>query len=82
MGEISESITERRRINAVEAYFNNIVWVFRETPHTDCGIDGEVEQTINKELTGMKIALQIKSGESYLILFQKVCLKAYSRHTF
>ena len=66
MGKITESITERRGINAVEAYFNNIGWVFRETPHTDCGIDGEVEQTINKELTGMKIALQIKSGESYL----------------
>ena len=51
MGKITESITERRGINAVEAYFNNIGWVFRETPHTDCGIDGEVEQTINQELT-------------------------------
>lgn len=36
MGKITESITERRGINAVEAYFNNIGWVFRETPHTDC----------------------------------------------
>lgn len=66
MGKITESIIERRGVNVVDARFNNIGWVFRETPHTDYGIDGEVEQAINDELTGSKIALQIKSGESYL----------------
>ena len=66
MGTIKDYITERKGVNAVEARFLNMMWVFRETPHTDYGIDGEVEQTINEELTGAKIALQIKSGESYL----------------
>lgn len=66
MGTIKDYITERKGVNAVEARFLNMMWVFRETPHTDYGIDGEVEQTIDGELTGAKIALQIKSGESYL----------------
>lgn len=66
MGKITESRIERKGVNAVDARFNNMGWVFRETPHTDYGIDGEVEQAINDELTGSKIALQIKSGESYL----------------
>lgn len=66
MGQITKYITERKGVNAVEACFLNMGWIFRETAHTDCGIDGEVEQATNEELTGSKIALQIKSGESYL----------------
>lgn len=66
MGKITDSITARKGVNAVDACFNSMGWVFRETTHTDYGIDGEVEQVIKNELTGAKIALQIKSGESYL----------------
>ena len=58
--------TERRGVNAVESIFLDMDWVFRETPHTDYGIDGDVEIRINGILTGQHIALQIKSGDSYL----------------
>ena len=59
MGKITESRIERKGVNAVDARFNNMGWVFRETPHTDYGIDGEVEQAINDELTGSKIVFYI-----------------------
>ena len=37
MGKITESRIERKGVNAVDARFNNMGWVFRETPHTDYG---------------------------------------------
>lgn len=60
------NITERKGVNAVATMFTNMGWVFRETTHTDFGIDGDVEQVIEGMPTGHHIALQIKSGTSYL----------------
>ena len=65
MCDIHNDIQGRKGINAVSSCFTNIGWIFRENPHTDYGIDGEVEQTLGKP-TGSRIALQIKSGPSYL----------------
>ena len=59
-------IIERKGVNAVDSAFLDMGWVFRETPHTDYGIDGDVEIRKNGELTGKHLALQIKSGDSYL----------------
>lgn len=39
---------------------------FREREHTDMGIDADVEQKVGNTLTSQHIALQIKSGQSYL----------------
>lgn len=66
MGHSDTVITERKGVNAVESIFLDMGWVFRETPHTDYGIDGDVELRKNGELTGRHLALQIKSGDSYL----------------
>ena len=66
MCNINNAITERRGVNAIEAAFLSMGWVFRETPHTDYGIDGNVEQIVDGRLTNSHIALQIKSGPSYL----------------
>ena len=51
------NITERKGVNAVATIFTNMGWVFRETTHTDFGIDGDVEQVIEGMPTGHHIAL-------------------------
>ncbi len=66
MMSIRNNIIERKGVNAIDRVFTNMGWIFRENPHTDYGIDGDVEQVIDDELTGRHIALQIKSGDSYL----------------
>lgn len=66
MSYINNDIIERKGVNAVENAFLKIGWIFRETPNTDFGIDGNVEQVIDGKLTGRHIALQIKSGNSYI----------------
>lgn len=66
MNNVNNSIIERKGINAIEKVFLEIGWVFSETPHTDYGIDGDVEQVIDGKVTGKHIALQVKSGSSYI----------------
>lgn len=41
-------------------------WIFREQPIDDFGIDAQIEIVENNYPTGKLIALQIKSGKSYL----------------
>jgi hypothetical protein len=41
-------------------------WLFREQPVSDFGIDAHIEIVKNGEATGRLIAVQIKSGDSYL----------------
>lgn len=57
---------ERIGVNAISLFFEKIGWSFRERPHSDFGIDADVEQKINGKRTNRHIALQIKSGESYV----------------
>lgn len=66
MSNINNAITERKGVNAIDNAFLSMGWVFRETTHTDYGIDGNVEQTVDGRPTNSHIALQIKSGQSYL----------------
>ena len=41
--------------------------IFRATPNSDWGIDGEIEfKDENSEATGQRLYLQLKSGDSYL----------------
>lgn len=43
----------------------NLVW--RETPSTDVGVDGQIEFVNERgEATGQIVAVQVKSGPSYL----------------
>jgi len=59
--------TERIGVNAVESIvLKELGWIFREQPTSDYGIDCHTEITEDNP-TGRLIALQIKSGKSYLI---------------
>lgn len=63
----SNYIQERQGVLRVASLLNAAGLVFRETPNADVGIDGHVEM-VNAlgEATGATIAVQIKSGVSYL----------------
>lgn len=57
----------RNGILKVALELNNCGLIFRETPNADVGIDGQVEYVnTRKEAIGKTIAVQIKSGDSYL----------------
>jgi len=59
---------ERAGVLRVGALLNAVGLIFRETPNADVGIDGQVELVDERgEATGATIAVQIKSGSSYLI---------------
>ena len=61
------SATERRGVYAVADILTQMGYIFRETSNSDTGIDGYVEEVNdNNEASGRLLALQIKSGKSYL----------------
>lgn len=65
MTTLSTNNIERIGVSAISLAFEKMGWTFRERVHTDIGIDADVEQKTDR-LTSKHIALQIKSGESYL----------------
>ncbi|MBR5324843.1 MAG: DUF4365 domain-containing protein [Muribaculaceae bacterium] len=66
MSNISNTLIEREGVAAVQQCLTRMGWIFRENSHTDYGIDGDVEQVMDDKPTNLHIALQIKSGPSYL----------------
>lgn len=48
---------------AVAREFN---WIFREQPISDVGIDGHIELVTHEKALGKLIAVQVKTGDSYL----------------
>jgi hypothetical protein len=66
---MSNLLTERRGVNAVEDIFiNEFGWIFREQAVLDFGIDAQTEVVKADLPTGQLIALQIKTGRSYFRL--------------
>ncbi|GLK74914.1 hypothetical protein GCM10008171_01670 [Methylopila jiangsuensis] len=57
--------TSRRGVNAVEAIFLEMGWLFREQHASDFGIDAHVEIMDGDQPTGKLVGLQIKSGPSF-----------------
>src|ERR1035437_6110326 len=57
--------TERLGVAALEYFFSQQGWLFREQPTHDYGIDAHVEIVEEGRPTGKLIALQIKSGTSF-----------------
>lgn len=57
--------TGRRGVNAVEAIFLGMQWIFRDQPVSDFGVDAHVEIVEDGKPTGRLIALQIKAGSSW-----------------
>jgi len=59
--------TERAGVISVAAEVNRLGLIWREQPSVDVGIDGQIELVgEHGEATGRVVAVQIKSGESYL----------------
>lgn len=58
---------DRIGVNAVEKIvIGDLGWIFREQPIVDMGIDAHVERVDKGRPTGKLIALQIKTGSSYI----------------
>ncbi len=60
------STTDRIGIQITGELFDRNGYIFREQPIRDCGIDAQIELIENENATGKLIALQIKSGPSWL----------------
>lgn len=59
--------TERAGILAVASEVNRLGLIWREQPSPDVGIDGQIELVdANGNATGRIVAVQVKSGHSYL----------------
>jgi hypothetical protein len=59
--------TDRLGVAALDYFFSQQGWLFREQPIHDNGIDAHVEIVENSRPTGKLIALQIKSGKSFFV---------------
>ena len=57
---------EREGVVTVEKIVNHMGLIFREQPIDDYGIDAQIETVKDGYATGRLIAVQIKSGESYI----------------
>jgi hypothetical protein len=57
--------TERLGVSALDYFFSERGWLFREQTTHDYGIDAHVEIVENERPTGKLIALQIKAGASF-----------------
>lgn len=62
---VSKPQTERLGVAALEYFFSERGWLFREQTTHDYGIDAHVEIVVDGRPTGKLIALQIKSGASF-----------------
>ncbi len=61
-----QSQIARIGVSAVQLLFVELGFIFREQPIEDYGIDAHIEVIDNDKATGKLIALQIKSGKSFL----------------
>jgi len=59
-------IIGRRGINCIDALCNEIGWIWRETPNSDVGFDGEIEIREGDDATAQIIKVQSKAGKSYI----------------
>lgn len=63
----SNYFQERAGVNRVAALLNSMRLIWRETENADVGIDGQLELVDDENhATGYTVAVQIKSGSSYL----------------
>ncbi|MDI9244591.1 DUF4365 domain-containing protein [Marinobacter sp. CHS3-4] len=58
--------TERAGVFSIAAQVTSLGLIFRETPNSDVGIDAQIELVSGDQALGKLIAVQAKSGKSYL----------------
>ncbi len=64
---INNNKTERIGVHKVALILSEMGFIFRETSNSDTGVDGQIEEIDDKyNATGRIMAVQIKSGSSYL----------------
>jgi len=60
-------VQERKGVNRFASVISDLGLIWRETPNSDVGIDGQIEFVDSDgRATGLIVAVQVKSGESYL----------------
>lgn len=58
---------ERKGVNRFASAIVDLGLIWRETPNSDVGIDGQIEFVdIDGRATGLMVAVQVKSGDSYV----------------
>lgn len=62
----ANNFTERAGIFAIAAQVTTLGLIFRETSNSDVGIDAQIEYVADGKAIGKLIAVQAKSGRSYL----------------
>lgn len=62
----TNDFTERAGIFAIATQVTSLGLIFRETPNSDVGIDAQIEYVSGGSAIGRLIAVQAKSGKSYL----------------
>jgi len=62
----SSAQTERSGINHIAAISAKMGYIWRETPNSDVGFDGEIEIVIGDQATGQIIKVQSRAGKSYI----------------
>ena len=73
---------ERLGVNAVAEAMAKIGQIWRETPMADVGIDGQIEYVSPEGFaTGRMIAVQIKSGPSFLKKAKEIGYSTLRRNT-
>lgn len=70
---MSKPQTERLGVSALEYFFSQHGWLFREQTTHDYGIDAHLEIVEDRRPTGKLIAVQIKSGSSFFKEETKDC---------
>lgn len=70
--------TERLGVSALDYFFSEKGWLFREQTTHDYGIDAHIEIVEEQRPTGKLIALQIKAGPSF---FKEEVVNAYVYRT-
>src|SRR5678815_452586 len=58
--------TARIGIGLIEICCGKARQIWRETPNTDVGVDGQIEFVAAGRTTGMLVAVQVKTGTSYI----------------
>jgi hypothetical protein len=71
--------TELEGVQAVDAFFTKLKWLFRPQLRSDFGIDAHVERVEDGRATGRLLALQIKSGSSLGRLLSRMSRRGWGR---
>src|SRR5438105_4900402 len=71
-------LMERKGINHIATLCGKMGHIWRETPNSDVGIDGEIELVLGGQATGRIIKVQSRAGKSYIRNEKPECFDFYA----